>query len=261
MDETTYGGQLRFGLARQLWLRLGYRFNDLEEKLEPSLKREEEQVSTHLEWSPIPTVDTVLSFSSRDETEDGELIRSTDTIRLRALTELLPDLRLTSELAYTATDDPFSGFEQTSWKWLESIDSRPTDRWTLGGSVSYTRFDSTGTVTLTQRTSVQLRTIWQVAPYLTLTGDWDYGDDDLQSTLSQRYGAVWSPGRRLNVTVSHQDTSSSGLRGTSASSARVNYRLNRWFTMWLNVSRSTLEQTGTGATEVRTFRLGLDIFF
>jgi hypothetical protein len=259
-DAKTYGAQLRFGLARNLVLHLGYRLDDIEENLEPALKREEEVASANLEWTPLPTVDAVLTASQRKETEHGELIRSSDNIRLRALTDLLPQLRLTSELGFTLTDDPFFGFEQTSIRWLESLDSRPLDNWTLGASISYIHYDSTGTVNLTKRVNFQLRTTWQATRYLALNGDWNYGLDDFQATLDQRYGVSWSPGRKLSVLLSYQSTGSEA-QSTTTSTANANYRLNRWVTMWFNLSRSTTGQTGLPGTEINSWRLGLNLFF
>ncbi len=261
LDEFDYRGEARVGLAAALDLRVSYRFADLEESLDPTLQREEEEVSGSLEWTPLPTVETVLTATQREEREDELLIRAVDTVRLRALTELLPDLRLTSEVSWSRVDDPFAGFEQTSWRWLETVEARPTENWTLDGVVSYTSFDSTGTVTLSRRSNLQLRTSWRVTPFLTLNGDWDLADDDRQETLTQRYGVFWAPGPRLNAALTWEDTETEQLRQTTISTLSLNYRLQRWITMWATVTRSTFEQAEAADTETNTLRVGLNLFF
>lgn len=261
LEEINYGANLRFDLTSDLQVRMGYRFADVEDIQPPVLDREEEQWNVALEWSPLATVNTMLVASRRDESDGATLIRSSDRIRLRAMTELLPDLRLTSEVTYFLVDDPFSGFEQSGWRWRETLESSPTDRWTFGGTVATTWYDSTGTVTLTRRTNLQFHTTWTVTPYLSMTGNWNYGKDDRQETLTQRYSLFWAPGPKLSASVSYQDSDSEEVRETTGTGASVNYRLYRRFTLFANLARSTYESTGTERSKITSLRAGFNYFF
>ena len=75
-------------------------------------------------------------------------------------------------------------------------------RLSLRGSVSQSFFDSTGTVAIERRTNVDLLTTWRATPYLSLNGDWSLTEDDLQRTLTQRYSASYTPGRKLSTSFS-----------------------------------------------------------
>ena len=260
-DTLDLHGQFLFRLARNLDFRLGYRQTEIEEDLEPTLLREEARSNAALEWRPLPSVNMLAQASRRDETEDGDLIRSSDTILVRAATELLPDLRTTIEWSFSAIDDPFSGFEQDVNRWLVGLETRPLERWTLGGNVSYTTYDSTGVISLTQRTNAQIYTTWLPTSYLTLSGDWTISNDNLQSSLSQRYVFGWSPGRKLSTSLSFQGTETANSASTQTITANINYRLNRWVRLWSNTSRATTEVTGLTSSETRTFRLGLNVIF
>ncbi len=261
LEEVNYGASLRFDLTSELQLRMGYRFADVEDIRPPVLNREEEQLNATLEWSPLATVKAMLVASRRDERDGATLIRSSDRIRLRAMTELLPDLRLTSEVTYFLVDDPFTGFEQSGWRWRETLESSPTDRWTVGGTVATTWYDSTGIVTLTRRTNLQFHTTWSATPYLSMTGNWNYGKDDRQETLTQRYSLFWAPGPKLSASVSYQDSDSEEVRETTGAGASVNYRLYRRFTLFANLARSTFEQTGTERSKITSLRAGFNYFF
>jgi hypothetical protein len=260
LDELSYSGQVRVDVSSELELGIRYRFDDLEEKQEPVLKREEEQFSLNLDWSPLPTLQTRLSASRRDESDGTTLLRSSDTVRLRLLTDLLTDLRLVSEVSFTATEDPFSGFEQTSWRFSETLDSRPTERLLVSAYAAYQTFDSNSDALIQERLNLQLRTTWRATPYLSLTGDWDFSDTDLQDTFSQLYSLSWNPGRKLSASASYRDTDSRDVR-TETSGIAVTYRMNRWLTPYLTFNRSAFEQTALDPTVTRTARLGFNLFF
>ncbi len=260
-DTVDLHGQALFRLARNLDFRLGYRQTEIEEALEPTLLRDETQSNVALEWRPLPTVNVLAQASRRDETEDSDLIRSSDTILLRAATELLPDLRTTIEWSFSAIDDPFSGFEQDVNRWLVGLDTRPRESWILGANISYATYDSTGVITLTQRTNAQIYTTWLPTSYLTLSGDWTISDDNLRNSLTQRYAVGWSPGRKLSTSLSFQGTETADSASTQTITASINYRLNRWVTLWSNTSKATTDITGLTSSETKTFRLGLNLIF
>ncbi len=261
LDELAYSALVRVELTPDLEARVGYRFTSVDENREPVLERDEEHWSAALDWSPLPTVDGLLSISRRDEKDGEVLIRSADTIRLRARTELLPDLELTSEVVFSDVNDPFAGFEQTVWRWRETLIAGLTETWNLRCSVSQSLFDSTGTVIIEERTNLDLLTTWRATPFLSLTGDWSYGEDDLQDTLSQRYSTFYAPGPKLSASLSYQDTDSSDVRRTTTMGASVSYRIRPRLTPFANFSRSTFRQVGTETTENSSLRFGFNLFF
>ncbi len=261
LDELSYGARLGIELTPELTLRVGYHFTRVDERLEPVLERDERQWSATFDWTPLPTVDGVLAFSRRDERDGGTLIRSADTVRLRFLTELLTHLELTSEVTWSDIDDPFSGFRQEVWHWRESLAADLTERWSLQGSVALSFFDSTGTVTLERRSQVDVRTAWRPAAYLSLAGDWGWTEDDLQETLTQRYSASWTPGRKLQASLSYQETDSSGVRRTTTLGGNVSYRLRPQLVPYATLSRSTFSEVGDAPTRNASLRVGFNLFF
>ncbi len=270
LDELTYSALVRFELTGELEARIGYNFTSVDENREPVLERDEERWSAALDWSPLPTVDALLSVSRRDETDGAAMLRTADTVRLRARTELLPDLELTSEVIWSDVDDPFAGFQQEVWRWRETVIASLTERWRARASVSQSFFDSsrvrasgatTSTVIIEQRTNAELLTTWRATPYLSFTGDWGYGKDDLQDTLTQRYSTFYAPGPKLYASLSYQDTESSDVRQTSTLGASVNYRIRPRLTPYVNFSRSTFRQVGTETTENSSLRFGFNLFF
>ncbi|MCP3956668.1 MAG: hypothetical protein GY719_02330 [bacterium] len=261
LDELSYGARVEVGITPKLDLRVGYRFNSVDERLEPALQRDEELWSATFDWSPLATASGLLTFSRRDEKEGNLLIRSADTVRLRLLTELFADLELVSEVTWSDVDDPFGGFTQKVWQFRESVRADLTRDWSLQGSISQSYFDSTGTVVIERRTSADLRTFWRATPYLSFSGDWDWSDDDLQRTLTQRYGAFYSPGPKLTASLSYQDTESTDIRRTTTVGGGVNYRFRPRLTPFLNFSRSTFRQVGVEPSENLSIRAGFNLFF
>lgn len=271
LEEVSLAALVRVGLREDLDLRVGYRFNDVEEKQAPVLKREEDTVFASLDYDPLPTVDATFTVSRRDEHDGGLLLRSADTFRLRAGTVLLPSLELVTEVTYSDIEDPFAGFTQSIWRWRETLQGAPTRKLMFWATFGQSYYDSTGTVAIDRRSRFDLRTTWTATPFLSFTGDWSYGDDDRQSTLAQRYSVFWAPGPKLSATFSYQDTESEDLRDDSAFvgpmrditslGASINYRLNPRFVPYANFSRSRFDQAGAQETENTSLRFGFNLFF
>jgi len=283
LDEVSLAAMVRVGLREDLDLRVGYRLNDVEEKQEPVLKREEDVIFASLDYDPLPTVDVTFTVSRRDEhggdlfpegEQEGEtrLLRSADTFRLRAGTVLLPSLELVSEVTYSDVEDPFAGFTQSIWRWRETLQGSPTRKLTFWATFGQSYYDSTGTVAIKRRSRFDLRTTWSATPFLSFTGDWSYGDDDRQQTLAQRYSVFWAPGPKLSATFSYQDTESEDLRDDSfpfagprrdisSLGASINYRLNPRLMPYANFSRSRFDQAGMQETENTSLRFGFNLFF
>ena len=173
----------------------------------------------------------------------------------------MPDLSLISEIVWTALDDPFSNFGYTSWQWRETLESRLTERFQLGGTLSLTYYDSVRNLFLTRRTRIEVRAIWSATPFLAVSGDWTYAKDDNQKTLMPRINVAWTPGRKLRASVSYQESDTVDFRRTTTLSATADYRINPRLTPFLIFSRSSFDQVGTESTMVSTLRFGFNFFF
>lgn len=260
-QQLAAGARLRIGLAPHLAFRSGFEISDLEERVDPVRRNETQSITAGLEWDPLPTVHVLLSFGNREEMLNGDPINRSESLSLRALTDLLPGLRLISEYRLNDLDDEVSGLVQSSTTWRETLEARPLSNWTLSGSAAWIRYDSSGLSNLTDRTTLAMRSNWAVTPYLSLAGDWNWSRDNLQQTLSQLYLANWSPGDRLSMSLSWRDTTSEGGASTGNQALNASYRLNRWVRMWTVFSRSHSEQVLLPTTETTTVRFGLDLIF
>jgi hypothetical protein len=259
--EKNYSAVLRVAAYSDLDVIARYGFSTLDDTLGPVFERDVEEWTAALEYSPFPTLDGVLTINRRDERDQGRLIQSADTVRGRLLTNLLPDLSLISEIVRTVLEDPISNFGYTTWQWRETLESRLTERFQLAGTLSLSYFDSTGILRLTQRTRIELRAIWNVAPFLAFTGGWIYAEDDNQKTLMPRFNLSWTPGPKLRVSVSYLETDTRDLRRTTNLGATADYRINPKLTPFAIFSRSTFDQVGSEPAVTTTLRFGFRFFF
>lgn len=260
-NEVSYNAQVGVDLRDDVELRIGYRFVHFVEELEPRLVRDEMEYSAALDWTPLPTADASFIVSRRDERDAAMLIRSTDTIRLRSRLQIYEDLSVVSEVVYSDSEDPFAGFRQSAWRWLEIVEARPTTNWSLGATMNLSWFDSSGVVTLNRRSTLGVFTQWRPTTFVTILGDWSISDDDERRSYSDRYTLSWSPGRKINASLSLQRYDSDDLRDTRSATASVNYRVNAKLQLFATLLRSRFEQTGIPLTEIDSYRFGLSVFF
>ena len=263
-EEVHGGARLEVGLPADLRFRAGYQYVDFENRVEPVLLRTERVYDAGLVWTPLPTLEAGLTTQLRDELEEDREIRALQTTRLRVLAELLPDLRLTSELERSRIEDSLSGLDRDGWAFRQLLDARPSDRWSVAGGWSLLRFeDSTGRVLL-DRVGLDLQTTWIATPYLTLIGAWDYSVDDAateRTFLRQSYTVAWSPGTKLAASVTWESFEDLDLRQTTSSAANATYRLTQRFSLFGGLTRSSFDETGGEASETTSFRTGISLFF
>ena len=263
-EEVHGGARLEVGLPADLRFRAGYRYVDFESRVEPVLLRTETVYDAGLVWTPLPTLEAALTTQLRDEDEEDREIRSLQTTRLRVLAELLPDLQLSSELERSRVEDPLTGLDRDGWAFRQLLDARPTDRWTVAGGWSLLSFeDSTGRV-LIDRLGLDLHTTWIATAYLTLIGSWNYSVDDAvtdRTFLRQSYTVAWSPGTKVNTSVTWESFEDQDLRATTNSAASATYRLTQQFSLFGSLTRSTFDEVGGGESETTSFRTGISLFF
>lgn len=238
VQDFSFDTLVQWDFTETYGLRLHYVFADHRRNEDPVLRRQEERLMASLIWDPLETVDGLLSVSRREESEEGLLLRRSDLVTARATTELYPDLRLTSEVNRSMSEDHFAGFDLASWTWRETMESRPSQNWILSGGFSQTWYDATGRISISRRSSVYARTDVTVNPYLSCGGDWVYGREDDRNTITQRYHASWAPGTRISLNGSYIATSTAGGFRTSGASANINYKVNTYLNLFASYNRS-----------------------
>jgi len=253
--------RMSFDLSRDLDLQLGYRWNDSENLREPVLLRTVNQYSATLSWVPLPTVDGILSISRRDESERGNPIQSLSSIRLGAVTQLLTDLRLVSDLDVSRLEDSFAGRSRNTWTWRETLEMQPLQRWAVSGGFTYALSETREGEPLLNRTQYRLLTTWNATAYLTLGGTWWYSNDTGQGSLNQSLFLSYAPGRKLAISATYQGFDGSFGRSTSTDSLSVTYRVFTRFLLFANLSRSRAEEADGEATRITSLRGGLRLAF
>ncbi len=259
--ELSYRAGLEIAMTPRTDVLLGYRTTDFRQDSRPVLDRREDLYSATVRWVPLETLDTAFVLSRRTETDRGRLLRSADTAQARAFAQLLPDLRLVSEVVVQSIDDPFSGFTQESLRIQGGLETQLFPQWSLTATAAQTWYDFSARVPLTRRTTAELGTSWRITPFVTTQASWTYRQDDLTDNLSQRYNIIWSPGGKLSTSLQYQEFDSDIGNMTTNSGLSFNYRVNTRMTLFASLSRSTTESTVVGRTEVTNGTFGLNVVF
>lgn len=268
-QEVHAGTRVEVGLVGDLRLRAGYLYQDFETDggtPAPPIVRTEYLYDAGLVWTPLSTVEALLSINFRDELEESRDVRSLRTTRLHLITELLPDLRLTTQLEQSKLEDFLSGFEREGWSVRQLLDARPTARWDVSGGWSLVRYEDDLGRVLVDRLGLDLQANWRTTAYLTLIGAWDWSVDDSEVALGreflrQSYSAAWSPGTKLTLAGTWESFEDEDLRQTTNTSVSASYRLTVRFRLFGSLTRSTFEETGEETSETTSFRTGVSLFF
>ncbi len=260
-DEVHARSALDVDLPHDLHARAGYQYLDLEERVEPVLLRTEEVYDASLAWRPLETFEAALLYNRRDESDEGALVRSIETARLRVVSELLPDLALTTEVESSQVDDPLGGQDRDGWALRQYLNARLRPTWSLTGGWSVVRYQDPEGEPVIDRKALDLQTTWQATAYLSLTGAWDYVVDLYQTSLRQSYALSWSPGPKLTAALAWESFEDEDLRRTTNQSASLTYRLTQRFSLFGTFSRSSFDETGRTGSEATTLRTGVALFF
>lgn len=261
LRETFYNATLGVVLGPTWDFNGSYRASWFDETGVPVPRRQETISGIAFTWLPLPAVEGTFAFSRREEDSGGTLLRRNDNLRVRFNKAIYPALTLTSELSYSDVDDPFAGFTQQSLRWSETIDSRPGERWALGGGFSLARFDSVGRVTLTRRDTLNLRVTWFTTPVLTMNGFWNFVRDDNQRNLNQQYTLSWAPTRKIAASLSYRDNETPDVRRTTGGNLGLDYRLTRAFRLFVNLARSRQQERSFPESTFNSIHYGLHLLF
>jgi len=254
-------GRVTVDIARDLDLNLGYRFNDSENLAGTVLLRTVHQLSAGLDWRPLPTLEAVLAFGRHRESEEGEPLQSLESVRLGVVTELLPDLRLVSDVNRSRLTDPFAGRDRITWTWSETLEMQPLRNWRVQGAFIFSSNETPSGDALLRRRQYRLSTTWSATAYLSIGGDWWITDDQGRRSLSQSFRVSYAPGDRLRVSGSYQGLEEMDGRGTFSDSLSLNYRLFARFLLFANLSRSRTGESTAAEVKISNLRLGLRLSF
>jgi hypothetical protein len=261
--RTSYANaSLAVGLRSDLDLTLGHRYSDYESRGVAALLRTERQSSSSLRWRPLETVDATLTASRREELEGSDPLRATDRMGLAVVTELLPDLRLTSRVALTRIDELQLGQRREIFSLNETLQAQPAPNWRLGLGYLYTRYQGRGSDGLDfSRRGFDLSTQWLAAPHLHLSGSFGWLAWRDRRQRRQSYSVAWTPGSRLGVNVGYLESTSDELRSTRSTTAGATYRLSHQFQLFGDLNRSRFDEPGRVPQAVTSFRTGMTLFF
>ena len=273
-DETTVAGIVRqnnqvnyanaglnIDFTKSLGLDLGYRLTESTDGREPPLDRTTEEMNANLLWTPLQTVDVIVTAGTRDEKNQSELIQSTTTGRVRADLQLLTDLGLSTIVSYNRLEDPFSGFDRDTYTWTQRLDAVPHPSWFFEIGYDYILTETPEMEELLRRTSAYFRTRWTPGARLSLNGAWRYYEDDFSDTFRQNYGITYTPGPKLAITASVEEFDTNTGRATSNNGVGFSYWIYRRVQLTGNFRRSTFDQPGSTNEKINTAQFGLTIGF
>lgn len=249
-QEFYAGARVSIDLPKDFSFRALYRIEDVEDRREPVLLRTLEAFVVNLGWSPLPTFEALLTAHRRDETEDGRPLQTNDSIGIEAFTQLLPDLRLTTEIRTSRLTDKITGLSRDTTVLQQRFDAQPAETWNIAGSVGYSLFDASEAFPLDSRLVVDLTSWWTPTRRLNLQGTSSLIRDDSGTFVQQSYNISYML-EKLRLSASAQQSESQGGLKTRLASTSASYRLNR--SLRADVALSNSETSGgTGLTTDRT---------
>lgn len=248
--------RMNLALARALGLRLSYRLNDSENRAGTPLARTVNNLAGALDWNPLPSVQALLAVAHQEESERGEPLQSLDTIRLGAVTDLLPELRLVSDLDRSRLADPFAQRDRVTWTLRETLELRLLPSWRVDGSFSRASSSSPDGTPLLTRSQYRLLTTWAPTAYLSFGGSWWVSLEGGRRSLNQSYQAAYARGNKLTLAATYQGLTGDGLLSTATDSLGATYRLFARLQLFATLSRSTSEDAGSRSVRFTDFRTG-----
>ena len=208
-----------------------------------------------------------------DGIDHGTTVRVpfTDTIRILEeaihagqllLRKPCPQAVRIAECGYAALcADPGTGQDRNTWSWREDLRSRPTQRWTLDGSIGYSLTETPLNDRLLERQYWSLRSAWSPGAHLFLDGALYWSRDNELTSTSQVFGLSYIPGPKLIVNLSHRETSTDTGRKTSGDSLSANYRLHPRVQLSGSWNRSKVSLSGDLTSQTDSLLVGFSIFF
>ena len=245
-----------------LKLATGYSLADTADRRETPLLRTLETFTFNVNWTPLPTLEALLTAQSREELEVDELLQADRSVRMDVFADLWREyVALRSAVGYSQLDDPFSGQTRDSWNWSQSLILSPTQYWRLEGFYGETRNESFEGEPQFDQSNYGVSTAWYPTGFISLNASWARNEINTVETTTQRAGINYTPGPKLQMSYSLQDTSSEERLTTRTDSARITYKLTTFFRIFGSLSRSGSELFGAEPQEITTARIGVRLSF
>jgi hypothetical protein len=261
-EEKHGGAQMGIDLLSSLRLAIGYRYDDSENRrLQDPLLRTVESTSASLEWTPLPTLNALLSHVEREESEVSLRLQSIRSTRLVVTTELLPDLRLITDVERSELDSPGSAVQRDGFAWQQRIEARPTLRWTVSGGYSTGRYETREGELLFEQSQIDLRSTWAATAFLTVSGTWAINDEGGNETVRQSYNLSYTPGPKFSLSAVYQQFETVSTRTTADDAVTANYRLNNHLALFASLARSRFVAGEGPTSEFTSLRTGFRMFF
>jgi len=252
-----YAGASVSSVLTEKWrLNGGYRFSEVENRRPPALDRTEHTFNAGLNWTPLPTIDAAVTLQRREESERGDTLQTSESARIVVGTGILPDLRLTTDVALLRTNDRAAGFDREGWELRESLFARPMPRWTVTGAFARSFLETTDGERLLARTEVGASTRWLATAYFSFGGSWSWNEEENVDSTRQSYDMSYNPGPKLAVSTAYNETETED-RSTSSGSLSASYRVGGHFSFFGGASRSRSRGGAGEDDEIVSLRFGL----
>lgn len=243
-DQTTSAlrAGMRVDLARDLTLSFRFRRSESEERRVDGINRSTDDLGASLRWSPLPTVDALLSAGVRTDSDESRELSNLESVRLTVSLDLLDELQLISDASFSRLDGAAVARARDTLSWSQRVEMRPLRNWRLNAGYSWSRTESTiESGVLFERTGVFVGFDWSPGSALTVRGTLDYSDDARSAALRQSYGLFWSPGPKLSMSLSWDQFEQEDGLLTANESFSVNYKLATRVLLFSTLSRSRSE--------------------
>lgn len=249
-------------LARDFVLAVRYRHSESEERRTGGLTRISDDYSASLRWTPLETVDALLSAAIRtDDDEFGEL-SNLEVVRLMVSLDLLDELQLVTDLSSSRVDSLGAGGVRDTLSWVQRVEMRPREDWRVGGGYSWQRTEGAGNRPRDYETSSVFVDIdWSPGSALTVRGSLTYFDESGGSTLRQSYGLFWAPGPKLSVALGWDQFEQHDGLLTANDSITVNYQAASRLLLFASISRSRNDLGSGIEAEITSGNAGASISF
>jgi len=259
---TSVRAGLQVDLARDLALSARFRRGESEERRLGGLTRISDDFALGLHWTPLPTVDALLTASTRTDSDARGELADLEALRATVSLALLDELELVTDVGASRLETAGRGRPRDTLSWTQRVEMRPREAWRVGGGYSWQRTESQdAALPLYESTSVFVDVDWTPGGALTLHGSLTYSDESTSSTLRQSYGLYWSPGPRLNISVGWDQFEQRDGILTASDSLSLNYRAASRLLLFGNVARSRNELGAGADSEILTANFGATVSF
>jgi hypothetical protein len=249
-------------LPRDFVFGVRYRHSESEERRAGGLTRISDDYGASLRWTPLRTVDALLSAGVRTDSDEFGELSNLEVVRLMVSLDLLDELQLVTDLSSSTIDSQGAGGVRDTLTWVQRIEMRPRENWRVSGGYSWQRIGGAGNRQRDYETSSVFADIdWSPGSALTVRGSLTYSDETTGSTLRQSYGLFWAPGPKLSVSLGWDQFEQQDGLLTASDSVTVNYQAASRLLLFASISRSRNDLGSGIEAEITSGNAGASISF